>query len=166
MTHIVRINQPRNKTVGYQFRGRNKTKFFSDSQYGSSKRAKDAAEAYQAEYEEASLEPIGRKPFDVRRQRNNKSGVVGVYRSYSRGRHDKTIKRYYWAAHYTIDRFGKTGIRRYQPFYIDVHGHDEARRLAIEFRQEWERAAEKGTDAVRAFFVGQRDTNNTDNRFN
>ncbi|MEM7031718.1 MAG: AP2 domain-containing protein [Chloroflexota bacterium] len=158
MSHIVRINNPKRHTMGWQFRARNKTKFFSDSKHGGKKGAEAAAKAYQKAYKEENPQldsphkPFHQGPY---RWRNNTSGTTGVYRTHEYNRHDKTIKREYWAAHYTIDQHGRTNLHRHKKFYVDVYGEDDARRKAILFRREWEKAAKKSPDAVREFFREQ-----------
>ena len=75
-----------------------------------------------------------------------------MFRSRTHYRHDKSRYRYYWAASYTIDQFGKQHINRTEKFFVDDYGEKEAKRLAIEFREMWEEAALQGVDAVKEFF--------------
>ena len=86
-----------------------------------------------------------------------KSGRNGVYRSREHPRRDKSRYQYFWAASYTIDRFGKTGIIRNQKFLIDEYGEEGAKQKAIEFREMWEEAAKEGVEGVKAFFEAYRE---------
>jgi hypothetical protein len=90
-----------------------------------------------------NLPPYYKEPSE-----RNKSGRVGVFRSHSY--HGKTKrKQEFWAVFCPLGPFGKHWTKRY---YIVTYGEEEARRLATEFREMWEEAAEKGTEAVEEFF--------------
>lgn len=175
--HIVRIDKDKTKTGGnthgWQVRiGHNShtgyhSKLFSDGKYdGDQEKALAAAQEYLAEYLEKNAEyqesrrdrlyahgfREDRKPIGT-----NKSGRNGVYRSREYYRHDKSRYRYYWAASYTIDRYGQKQVIRGEKFYIDEHGEKEAKRRAIEFREMWEEAAEGGVEAVVEFFAAYKE---------
>jgi len=159
MSHIVRIDS--RDTHGWQVRISTdqpkvyRSKFFSDSKYGCDKnRARVVATTYLLDHIPAN-EPEERPPFykGEALSRNNTSGTRGVYRSHEWSRGKIKYQRYYWAASYTIDRWGKTGVRRYKPFHIDKHGEREAKAKAIAFREAWEEAATEGVEAVRTFFL-------------
>jgi hypothetical protein len=175
--HIVRIDKDKTKTGGnthgWQVRiGHNShkgyhSKLFSDGKYdGDQEKALAAAKEYLAEYLEKHAEyqasrkdrlyahgfRADRKPIAT-----NKSGRNGVFRSREHYRYDKSRYRYYWAASYTIDRYGKRQIIRGEKFYVDEYGEKEAKRLAIEFREMWEEAAEEGVEAVVEFFAAYKE---------
>ena len=154
MSHIVRINNPRNHTVGYQFRCKCHTKLFSDSQYGSSFKAKKAAHAHKAEHDatcQSKRSPLPLIRAKKRGNRNNRSKIRGVYRTHEWNRGNPPRLRKYWVAHYTIDREGRKTSRT-KKYYIENHGELEAKRLAVEFRAGWEKAVQKGPEAIADFF--------------
>lgn len=101
-------------------------KFFSDSKYGSSDAAFEAAAAHvsacQAEHDELLAL---RRALSLRR--SNVTGVTGVF--YSAARPGRGA---FWTAYW----LGPDGRRRSKKFSESVHGSDEARRLAIEARAE------------------------------
>jgi hypothetical protein len=175
--HIVRIDKDKTKTGGnthgWQVRiGHNShtgyhSKLFSDGKYdGDQEKALAAAEEYlaeylgkHAEYQASRKDRLYAHGFraDGKPIATNKSGRNGVFRSREHYRHDKSRYRYYWAASYTIDRYGKRQIIRGEKFYVDEYGEKEAKRLAIEFREMWEEAAEEGVEAVVEFFAAYKE---------
>ena len=167
--HIVRLDKPKHSkkgTHGWQVRVGGKrgyhSRLFSDGMYGSRGQALIAAEEYLAKYaaEHPELATSRKNPQhphgfqDGQINANNKSGVRGVSRTHQYGRWDvnKERKHYYWAASYTIDKYGHQHINRHKKFEVDEYGEEEARRRAIEFRLMWEDAARQGVEAVVAFF--------------
>lgn len=169
MAHIVRIDCPKNSptkgTHGWQVRVGGKrgyhSKLFSDNRYGSKGKALVAAEAYMEGYVKLHPEEDARRtlPFYTHFKNgntvrsNNKSGINGVYRSHSYHGWDKsrTFKAYFWAAFCPIGPEGQRN-RWFKRFYVDTHGEQEAKRLAIEFRKMWEEAAKEGEKALKDFF--------------
>ncbi|HEY85899.1 MAG TPA: AP2 domain-containing protein [Chloroflexi bacterium] len=166
MSSIIRLDKPKNSkkgTHGWQVRvGPHKgyhSKLFSDNVYGSKGKALVAAEEYLDDYlkknPEADKEqwPHGFHEGDL--FASNTSGVTGVFRTHDYGRRDykKETKQYYWGAFYSINRYGNTKTKNHRKFYVYQHGEEEARRLAIEFREMWEEAAKQGVEAVKRFFV-------------
>lgn len=151
MSHIARIDSK--DTHGWQFRGRDHTKFFSDSKYGGKERARRIAETYLYDHGDG-LDEAERPPFfkgNILSKRNS-SGTRGVYRSHEFTRGKNKYKRYYWAATYTIGAAGQK-CRGSKKFYIDNLGEFGAKAAAIEFRQGWEAAYDKdGVAGVQAFF--------------
>ncbi|MFQ5614821.1 MAG: AP2/ERF family transcription factor [Anaerolineae bacterium] len=162
---IIRIDKRAGKkggaTRGWQVRvptgepRKYHSRLFSDSKYGSKGKALVAAEAYLEEYLQAHpviLKQVPPYPFGYKKgilQSNNKSGRSGVCRTHSyHGRTGK--KQEFWAAFCPIGPDGRRYLKR---FYIVTHGEEEAKRLAIEFREMWEEAAEQGPDAIRRFFT-------------
>ena len=125
------------------------SKLFSDSMHGGKDEARAAAEKYYKEYlakYEADIK-ASQKPFRKRPPSNNTSGRVGVYRS-----HNYTVKGFrqeFWGA---FCPQGPDGSRFTKVFYVYSNGEEEAKRLAIEFREMWEEAALKGPKALRKFF--------------
>ena len=174
--HIVRIDKDKTKSGGYthgwQVRiGQDShkgyhSKLFSDGKYGGREEALAAAEKYLAEYLEQHPEyKVSRRTelyqhgfrADRKTIATNKSGRNGVFRSRDHYRHDKSRYRYFWGASYSIDRYGKTQIIRNEKFYIDEYGEAGAKRLAVEFREMWEEAAEQGVEAVKEFFAAYKE---------
>ena len=170
--HIVRIDKDNSKTggnthgwqvrIGHDTHSGYHSKLFSDGKHeGDRDKALAAAQEYLAdylekhpEYQESRYNEIFTHGFraDGKLIASNRSGRTGVFRSREHYRHDKSRYRYYWAASYTIDRFGKQHINRTEKYFVDEYGEAEAKRLAIEFREMWEEAAERGVDAVVEFF--------------
>jgi hypothetical protein len=175
--HIVRIDKDNSKTggnthgwqvrIGHDTHTSYHSKLFSDGKYeGDKEKSLAAAKTYLAEYlEKYPAYGVSRKYELIRHGfradrkpiATNKSGRNGVFRSREFYRHDKSRYRYFWGASYTIDRFGKTQVIRNEKFYIDEHGETEAKRLAIEFREMWEEAAEQGVEAVKEFFAAYKE---------
>ncbi|MCK6624862.1 MAG: AP2 domain-containing protein [Anaerolineae bacterium] len=161
MAYIVRLDKPKNSphgTHGWQVRGRGKrgyhSKLFSDGQYGGSESALAAAKAYLQGYEEshpAQRVPSNQPYHQGKLLSSNTSGVQGVYYTKYPHRWDKERLVEYWCAFIPI---GPEGQKRYhKKFNIERYGYKEARRLAIEFRQEWERAVKQGSEkALEEFF--------------
>lgn len=132
---IIRIDSERG-THGWQVRISHvkHTKLFSDRKYGGSEKAKTAAKNYEADY--LTIHPSPHKKGAPRssRRNDNTSGMNGVHYSYTRW-HGKTEKHYFWGASYITDE----GNLRTHRFYIETHGFDKAKQLAIEFRRDWEK---------------------------
>ena len=163
MGHIVRIDKPKNSpkgTHGWQVRAGGKrgyhSKLFSDGVYGSRGKALVAAEKYLEEYLEAHphLKPSGKpanQPYHKGKLfTSNSSGHTGVYYTEYPHRWDKTRKVGYWGAFIPGGPNGQP--RWHKNFNVDRYGFNEARRLAIEFRTEWEKAVEGGEKALEDFF--------------
>ncbi len=160
MGYIVRIDKPRNSpkgTHGWQVRihtgvpKKYHSKLFSDNMYGSRGKALVAAEEFLIDYLEKNPESP-QKPGNVPYHKGelsirNKSGVTGVCRT-----HDiiKTGGRsYYWGAFVPIGPYGRKTTKK---FYVGTYGEEEAKRLAIEFRQMWEEAVDQSEEALKEFF--------------
>ena len=79
--------------------------------------------------------------------RRNKSGVKGVCRTHDFNK--KGEREYYWGAFVPIGPYGRKTTKK---FYISVHGEEEAKRLAIEFRRMWEEAVEENEEVLKEFF--------------
>jgi len=166
---IIRIDDPKDDvkhgTHGWQVRvptgepRKYHSKLFSDGVHGTKGKALVAAEEYLDTYlkEHPEIYEIVSRQSNVPYHRgrllaSNSSGVTGVYRTYGVPGWDKskTHKQYYWAA---FCPKGPEGQKRwYKRFYVETHGEQEARRLAIEFRQMWEEAVEQGGEALEHFF--------------
>jgi hypothetical protein len=175
--HIVRIDKDNSKTggnthgwqvrIGHDTHTGYHSKLFSDGKHdGDQEKALAAAKEYLAEYlekhpeyQESRKDEIYAYGFRANGKliASNTSGRTGVFRSREHYRHDKSKYRYYWAASYTIDRFGKKNINRTEKFFVDEYGDAEAKRLAIEFREMWEEAAEQGVEAVIEFFAAYKE---------
>ena len=125
------------------------SKLFSDSVFGSKGRALVAAEEYYEAYldkHEANIK-ASYKPFFETIPSHNKSGRIGVYRSYSY--HKKGFKQEFWGAFCPQGPYGGRFTKR---FYITTHGEEGARQLATEFREMWEEAVQEGPKALYNFF--------------
>lgn len=171
---IVRLDKPKNSskgTHGWQVRvgGKRKyhSKLFSDNIYGSKGRALLAAEAYLDKYLKENpqyAQPSHPFSFREKLRSNNKSGVTGVGKSWGYPGWDKK-KQYRMDFWYAFCPVGPKGQRNtwHKRFYVDTHGEAEARRLAIEFRKGWEKAAKEGKEALEAFFQREFYDKMTDN---
>lgn len=101
---------------------------FADSKYGSPEASLEAAKHW---HEEARtlLPPLNRKEFAELKQRNNQSGHTGVHRSvFKKGGKEY----YYWIAIWHPIK----GKKRSKRFFVTKYGEEEAKRLAIEAREE------------------------------
>lgn len=171
--HIVRLDTSRNH--GYQVRFKNDRKrrsssgpgyhsrLFSDSIHGGKRKAKKKAEEYLNELLEAEgIEIVshGRR-IGMKYPENpgktiasNVSGRNGVFRGahvVTRGRRTQDVA--YWGASYSIGPDGNA-TKRVKRFYIGkARTEREAKRLAIRFREGWEKAfLEGGVRGVKRFF--------------
>ncbi len=160
MAYIVRIDKPKNSvkgTHGWQVRihtgaaRKYQSKLFSDNQYGSRGKALVAAEEYLAAYIEKHPGSSSAPGHVSYRKGNlsvrNKSGVTGVYRTHEMNHRGERV--YYWSAFVPIGPYGRKATKK---FYIGVYGEEESKRLAVEFRQMWEKAADEGQEALKEFF--------------
>lgn len=100
---------------------------FYDSEYGTPEAGLEAAKKWHKEAREI-LPPINRKQYAEIKKSNNTSGHTGVCRTFSRR---VGGKRYMWVAHWSPEK----GKFKHKYFYIDEHGEEEAKRLAIEARK-------------------------------
>lgn len=156
MTSIVRIDG--NRTHGYQVRVggyRYYSKMFSDGPCDGKEPALKKAKAHLEEYcRQHPQEDYRYFRYSVNGdhlQANNSSGFTGVYKSFAFDkRRVNPHRRDYWAAYYSIDRYGKR-CRRHRPFYIDMLGEGQAKRLAIRFREMWEKAVRESITAAMVF---------------
>ncbi len=167
--HIVRIDQ--NHTHAWQVRlnlnpeatDRYESKSFSDSLHGGKRKARKAAE----EYLRYRVEEYGHVPLPLGRHRGmmfpenptrtlstNTSGRTGVYHGQLRRptKSGVTVQSF-WAAHYNIGADGKPTHSAKRFYYGRVRSSEEAKQLAIEFREGWEAAFLEGkSSAIRRFF--------------
>ena len=160
MAHIVRIDKPKNSPHGthsWQVRvgGKRKyhSKLFSDRQYGGQQAALAAAQAYLENY--LAVHPQERvspyRPYHQGKMlANNKSGVTGVYYTEYAHRWDKGRLVGYWCASIPTGPEGQKPWHK--KFNIERYGAREARRLAIEFRREWEQVVKTGNEKALADF--------------
>lgn len=168
MTIIVRIDKEEKTgsgaTHGWQVRGRAtriggkrgnyRSKMFSDNVYGSRGKALIAAEEFAESIKDDPewFPPVGtpeHPPYHYNISRANKSGVNGVHRTKERvDKKSGQTKPAFWVATFTDPRNNK---RRHKDFSVNEYGEAEAKRLAVEFRQMWEEAADVGTEAIIEF---------------
>lgn len=101
---------------------------FPDSKYGSPEASLEAAKEWHDEAK-TLLPPLNRKEFAELKKRNNTSGHVGVHRSHQikNGR-----KLYHWVASWSPAK----GAQKSRRFSVLKYGEEEAKRLAIEAREE------------------------------
>jgi hypothetical protein len=160
MGYIIRIDKPKNSpkgTHGWQVRvhtGQAKkyySRLFSDNKYGSRGKALVAAEeyleAYLQKHPQAPTVPNNVPYHKGRLSRRNKSGVKGVCRTHEFNRRGE--REYYWGAFIPRGPYGRKTTKK---FYINAHGEEEAKRLAIEFRQMGEEAVDESKAALKEFF--------------
>lgn len=129
---ISRVDIEAKKTHGWQVRLQRKgwryQKFFADGLFGGEGESRAAAEAMRNELV-ASLETETRRERAERVTQRNSSGTVGVCRTHA----VKNGKRYpCWQASWSP----QPGKRKCVKFFISVHGEKEAKRLAVEARQQ------------------------------
>lgn len=104
-------------------------KLFSDGRYGSEEAAFEVARLYLTELKNA-FPPMNRREFsEIKRKKNSKSGLVGVYKNKSISRKRWTYE--FWVAQWTPTK----GEYKHKRFSINKYGEEEAKRLAIEARQ-------------------------------
>jgi hypothetical protein len=152
MAFIVRLDG--NRVHGWQVRGAGRrgyaSKLFSDQKYGGRENALKLAQAYKQELELIYPPRVPKHPlYRTKPQSSNRSGVNGVHYSYHY--HGQTRqKQEYWAAFCPIGPYGRRYMKR---FYITAErDEEEAFRLAVEYRQMWEEAAQEGEKAIKRFF--------------
>lgn len=127
---ISRIEQPEKNNFGYYVRikrqGKQYAKFFADRKHGSKRKALQAAQQHHREL----VKQMPRESQIGRKSIRNTSGYVGVSRTKST-RRGHTYE--YWQAWW-----GSGEERRSVKFSIKKYGHQKAKQLAIQARQEWE----------------------------
>jgi hypothetical protein len=131
---ISRIEQPSKNNYGYYVRltrqGNQYAKFFADKRYGGKRNALKAARELYHELVEVmppAKSSVGRKTA------RNTSGIVGVSRTKST-RKGHTYE--YWQAWW-----GSGDERKSVKFSILKYGEEDARKLAVKARKQWEREA-------------------------
>lgn len=166
-SHIVRLDT--GNTHGWQVRLSSspdrayESRLFSDKSLGGKRKARREAEAYlSSRLSENGVDriPKGRRTGMMfsndpgQTLSSNNSGRTGVYRGEHRRNRDggsSTVQ--YWAASYAIGPDGKTTKRSKRFFFGTKRTEEEARDLAMRFREEWEKAfLEGGRRRVKAFF--------------
>lgn len=149
---VTRIDISRTNTHGWEVRirrrGKNVNEFYSDVGAGGIKEAYEIAiERRNVLEQDANLRPYSRAEISARISTRNTSGIIGVRRTM----HASKGKKYdSWAAAGSP----RPGERKVKHFYISKYGEEEAKRLAIAQRKEWEaqiaaydQAAENGADS-------------------
>jgi hypothetical protein len=111
--------------------GQTFSKFFSDNRYGGKEEALEAARQYKIEYEKkyrlSEPRSCRQKP-----QRNNKTGVLGVSETYTRGRTGKIIPCF------TVSWRPQPNISKTKKFSILTYGRQVAFEMAVAFRKKME----------------------------
>lgn len=169
LAHIVRLDHA--NTRGWQVRlglsddsgSKYESKLFSDRSLGGKNKARRQAEEYlKKKLRERGIEnlPKGRRRGMMfaenpeRVLKSNRSGRTGVYR----GEHPRklvngTQQVRYWAASYAVGPDGKKTKRSRRFYFGTERTEEEAKELAIRFREEWEEAFLRGgARAVREYF--------------
>lgn len=141
--NLKRINNP--SYPGWQFatelKGLEETKFFSDSKFGSTDKAYEAAIAYRDDFIKAATE-LGvmgagvisgprEVPVDLTLSARNTSGIIGVSRSY-RKREDRKSPDISWVSNYK-----ENGIEKQKRFTVSKLGEKQALYDAISFRRDY-----------------------------
>ena len=136
MYGISRIDDDVNRTHAWRVslcrRGKRHVKNFTDKKWAGKGRALQHAKQYRdgllCEYP-----PLSRQEFCSILRRNNKSGIVGVYRYAKRfALRDGSIKEtWYWEANWPIDKAGSSHLS----FSVNEFGEKKARQLAIRARK-------------------------------
>jgi hypothetical protein len=137
LKNICRIDQvgrrKTHETHGWQFKvmrgGKQQTKFFADSVFGSRELALAAAQRHRDEQFGEIGEYTGHFLTDVL-PKNNTSGIIGVHRSESI-RQDESIEEVWQSSTPTVD-----GRGRFRAFNIAIHGERGALYRAVEERLE------------------------------
>jgi hypothetical protein len=102
------------------------SRYFADASYGSSEAARRAALRFASADQELHDEFLGlRRRFEPRK--NSRSSVPGL------ARYDRPGRRAHWLAYYDCPLSNRRIGRR---FYIAEHGEEQARSMAIEFREK------------------------------
>lgn len=169
LAHIVRLDH--GNTHGWQVRlgladdssPKYESKLFSDKPLGGKRKARSQAEDYlKSRLQQRGIDylPKGRRTGMMfaespgRVLRSNSSGRTGVYRGgHTRRRATGTQEVRYWAASYTIGPDGRKtkGSRRF--YFGTERTEEEAKKLAVGFRESWEEAfLTGGARGVKTFF--------------
>jgi len=171
MACIIRIDKHDKKrgishTHGWQVRGRGTrkngerkyhSKLFSDGVHGGKGKALIAAQEYlqaiacSPVFDRPVSEP-NHPPYHYHLNKNNQTGIIGVHRTrtrYTRGR----VRYPNWVATYT----GIDGTQQKKSYSVNCYGEDEAKRLAVEFREMWEVAVKDSPEAVKQFLQEMKD---------
>lgn len=109
--------------VRYRREGAQFNKLFSDGVYGSSEAALEAAKLFYKELVEA-FPPMNRREFVEIKRRNNKSGIVGVWRQIN---NSKGYEYPAWHAWWSP----RKGVYKHTSFAVSKHGEEGAKQLAI-----------------------------------
>lgn len=139
MKNISRIDQTKKKLHGWYLRvyykGQEYRKFFADNSWGSKVKALKAAKRHRKRLIKIKNRlPNEKRTYDKRfyypEARNRTTGVVGIYRTYKRGR-DGSITIYY-SSTVSVEK----GKPRTRSFNADNMGEKKAFLAACDFRRE------------------------------
>ena len=112
-------------------RGRRKSEFFQDSEYGGKRKALLAARKHRDQLE-SSMRAYTAKQLSQKERTNNTSGTVGVRLVEETDyRWDSQPTYQYWVAQWSPRR----GVRKTKRFSVDKYGNKEAYRLAVRARR-------------------------------
>jgi len=129
-----------------------RSEFFAYGQYGGIQEALDAATRREKEIIEQHPEYLSR-PYNTVKQRNNLSGVIGVYfYQYRKNRKSTTVHHYWGASYHYLSPTGEK-LYRHRRWSVAKYGNEEAYQRAVAFRKAWEKAMEKGYDEVDRFLT-------------
>jgi hypothetical protein len=126
---VGRIDDPAKRMLGwlvrYSVAGRHTRKFFSDLTFGTSGRAKAAAEAFALAHlgEHTEIRSLRTRLLP---RKNTPHGIPGVSRYVRPGGTSA-----FWTAYWTQD-----GVRHQKKFSVALHGEHDARELAFATRAE------------------------------
>jgi hypothetical protein len=129
----------------FQVRDKIYRRYFSDATYGSTEAARQAALSFASADQELHDEFLAlRRRFEPRK--NSRSGLPGL------ARYDPPGRPAHWLAYYDCP---VTERRVSQRFYIGEHGEEQARLLAIEFRENGVRPYRERYEELMSTTIGE-----------
>lgn len=109
------------------------SQLFTDSKFGGEDESFEAAKKWHDEIREI-FPPMSRREFMRQKKVTNKSGHVGVFKATKKVKKKNGREYFYeqWVATWIDD----SGQKKSKPFPIIKHGEEEAKRLAIAYREK------------------------------
>ncbi len=134
-------------TVHVTLNARRQTRYFPDSAYGGAEQSLKAAQAFAHQDMELHLEYLALRRRLYPRA-NSKSGIPGVGRFSDRRRGE------FWAAYYDDPQ---SGVRKMKRFSVAQFGEEQARQLAIEYREDGMAPYRKRLSELETLLTGRSD---------